>query len=33
MFVKAWREDVVIPNYEIGKEEKNPIYLEKSVYQ
>lgn len=31
--VKAWREDVVIPTYEIGKEEKNPIFLEKRVYQ
>lgn len=33
MFVKAWREDVVIPTYEIGKAEKNPIFLEKRVYQ
>ena len=31
--VKAWREDVVIPTYEIGKAEKNPIFLEKRVYQ
>jgi hypothetical protein len=28
-----WREDVVIPTYEIGKAEKNPIFLEKRVYQ
>lgn len=31
--VKAWREDVVIPTYEIGEAEKNPIFLEKRVYQ
>ncbi len=31
--VKAWREDVVIPTYEIGKSEKTPIFLEKRVYQ
>lgn len=31
--VKAWRESVVIPTYEIGKAEKNPIFLEKRVYQ
>ena len=33
MMVKAWRETVVIPTYEIGKPEKNPIFLEKRVYQ
>ena len=31
--VKAWREKVVIPTYEIGVPEKNPIFLEKRVYQ
>lgn len=31
--VKAWRESVVIPTYEIGQPEKNPIFLEKRVYQ
>lgn len=31
--VKAWREKVVIPTYGIGKPEKNPIFLEKRVYQ
>lgn len=31
--VKAWTEDVVIPTYGIGKPEKNPIFLEKRVYQ
>ncbi|MBQ2168934.1 MAG: DUF5107 domain-containing protein, partial [Prevotella sp.] len=30
---KAWREIVTIPTYEIGKAEKNPIFLEKRVYQ
>lgn len=31
--VKAWKETVVIPTYEEGKPEKNPIFLEKRVYQ
>lgn len=31
--VKAWREKVVIPTYEAGKPEKNPVFLEKRVYQ
>ena len=31
--IKAWKEKVVIPTYEIGKPEKNPIFLEKRVYQ
>ena len=31
--VKAWVEAVVIPTYGIGKPEKNPIFLEKRVYQ
>ena len=31
--VKAWREDVVIPTYEVGAADKNPMYLEKRVYQ
>ncbi len=31
--VKAWRELVSIPTYAIGKAEKNPIFLEKRVYQ
>ena len=31
--VKAWKEDVVIPTYEIGEPDKNPMYLEKRVYQ
>ena len=30
---KAWRETVTIPTYEAGREEKNPIFLEKRVYQ
>lgn len=33
MSVKAWQEEVIIPTYEIGKAEKNPIFLEKRVYQ
>ena len=31
--VRVWEEDVIIPTYEIGKAEKNPIFLEKRVYQ
>ena len=33
MSVKAWREIVTIPTYECGKPEKNPMFLEKRVYQ
>lgn len=33
MKVNAWEEEVVIPTYEIGTPEKNPIFLEKRVYQ
>lgn len=31
--VKAWKEKVSIPTYEVGKPEKNPIFLENRVYQ
>lgn len=31
--VKAWKEQVIIPTYEAGAPEKNPIFLEKRVYQ
>ena len=31
--VKAWRELVTIPTYETGKPDKNPMFLEKRVYQ
>ena len=31
--VRAWEEDIMLPTYGIGKEEKNPIFLEKRVYQ
>jgi tetratricopeptide (TPR) repeat protein len=31
--VKAWREMVSIPTYEVGKAEKAPMFLEKRVYQ
>ena len=33
MPAKAWREKVVIPTYEVGNPEKNPMFLEKRVYQ
>lgn len=31
--VRIWEENVTIPTYGIGKPEKNPIFLEKRVYQ
>ncbi len=31
--VRAWEEEVMLPTYEVGEEEKNPIFLEKRVYQ
>lgn len=33
MNVKAWGEKIIIPTYETGAPEKNPIFLEKRVYQ
>ena len=30
--VKAWKEQVTIPTYEVGAPEKNPIFLENRVY-
>jgi tetratricopeptide (TPR) repeat protein len=33
MSVKAWVEKVVIPTYGTGEPEKNPMFLEKRVYQ
>lgn len=32
-YAKAWREQIVIPTYEVGAPEKNPFFLEKRVYQ
>ncbi|MDR2814021.1 MAG: DUF5107 domain-containing protein [Prevotellaceae bacterium] len=31
--VRAWEERIMLPTYETGEEEKNPIFLEKRVYQ
>ena len=31
--VKVWRDIITIPTYEVGKPEKNPMFLEKRVYQ
>ena len=31
--VKAWKEKVIIPTYEVGEPEKYPVFLEKRVYQ
>ena len=30
---KVWEENVVIPTYGIGEPNKNPMFLEKRVYQ
>ncbi|MDR1455861.1 MAG: DUF5107 domain-containing protein [Tannerella sp.] len=31
--VKVWEEDILLPTYGTGKPEKNPMFLEKRVYQ
>jgi len=31
--VKLWEEEITIPTYEVGAPEKNPLFLEKRVYQ
>ncbi|MDD3359898.1 MAG: DUF5107 domain-containing protein, partial [Parabacteroides sp.] len=31
--VNVWEEDILLPTYGIGKPEKNPMFLEKRVYQ
>lgn len=31
--VKIWEEEVVIPTYEVGEPDRNPMFLEKRVYQ
>lgn len=31
--VKAWAERITIPTYAVGKADKNPMFLEKRVYQ
>lgn len=31
--VRIWEEEILLPTYPIGEEEKNPIFLEKRVYQ
>lgn len=33
MEVKAWKEQTIIPTYKIGVPDKNPMFLEKRVYQ
>ena len=33
MQVRAWKELVKIPTYKIGSPDKNPMFLEKRVYQ
>ncbi len=33
MKVRAWREDVIIPTYGVGRGERYPMFLEKRVYQ
>ena len=31
--VKVWEESILIPTYPVGKAEKNPMFLERRVYQ
>ena len=31
--VKIWEETIIIPTYEVGQPDKNPMFLEKRVYQ
>lgn len=31
--VSVWEEKVILPTYELGKPEKNPVFIEKRVYQ
>lgn len=31
--IRAWEEDIMLPTYETGESEKNPIFSEKRVYQ
>src|SRR3954453_22716801 len=31
--VRVWEEDIKIPTYAIGKPDRNPMFLEKRVYQ
>ena len=31
--VRAWKEEILLPTYAVGEEEKNPVFLEKRVYQ
>lgn len=31
--VNIWEEEIVIPTYEVGEADKNPMFLEKRVYQ
>ena len=31
--VKIWEQDIEIPTYEVGEADKNPMFLEKRVYQ
>ena len=33
MNVRVWQEEVIIPTYGVGAPEKNPVYLEKRIYQ
>lgn len=33
MEVKAWKEKTIIPTYKVGSPDKNPMFLEKRVYQ
>lgn len=31
--VKIWIENIIIPTYPVGAPEKNPMFLERRIYQ
>lgn len=31
--VNVWKEKIILPTYEVGQPEKNPVFIEKRVYQ
>ena len=32
-WINAWWEEIILPTYKIGAPEKNPMFLEKRIYQ
>lgn len=31
--VNVWKEKIILPTYQVGEPEKNPVFIEKRVYQ